>query len=248
MLKRTLKNLITGDRNTEPIDMMMDDREMMPMASSDCVRCGRCVDNCPTKAISIDDNMWRIDLGRCLFCMDCEMVCENRCISEVPAPDYALTREELIFNRDTDPSSVERCFDRSICKRFGRSVAIRELDSGSCNACEIELNNMSNQFYDAGRFGIKVVASPRHADALLVTGPMCVNMSEACKRTFDATPEPKLVIASGSCAISGGMFVKGDVIGEGVKDSMDVAMYVPGCPPEPDRVIRSLIKALRMRH
>lgn len=247
MLKRSLRNLITGDRNTEPIDMMMEDREKMPMASSGCTGCGKCAENCPTEAITVD-NGWRIDLGRCLFCMECEMVCGNGCITGVPAPDYALTRDELIFDRDTDPSSVERMFEKDVRKRFGRSVAIRELDSGSCNACEIELNNMSNQFYDAGRFGIKVVASPRHADALLVTGPMCMNMSEACERTYDATPDPKLVIASGSCAISGGMFVKGDVVGEGVKDSMKVDMYIPGCPPEPDRVIRSLIKALGMRH
>lgn len=247
MLKRSLRNLVTGDRNTEPIDMMMDDREMMPMASSECTMCGKCSENCPTKAISVDDT-WRIDLGRCLFCMDCEMVCPIGCISEIPAPDYTLTREELVFDRDTDPSSVERSLDKDVCRRFGRSIAIRELDSGSCNACEIELNNMSNQFYDAGRFGIKTVASPRHADALLVTGPMCVNMSEACRRTFDATPDPKLVIASGSCAISGGIFVEGDVIGEGIGDSLNVDMYIPGCPPEPNRVIRSLIKALRMRH
>ena len=247
MLKKSLKNLITRDRNTEPVHMMMGHRETMPMASSDCVRCRKCVDNCPTMAIHIEDK-WRIDLGRCLFCMDCKMVCEKGCISEVPAPDYALTRDELIFDRDTDPSSVEKCFDETLCKRFGKSIAIRELDSGSCNACEIELNNMFNQYYDAARFGIKVVASPRHADALLVTGPMCVNMSEACRMTFDAVPEPKLVIASGTCAISSGLFVKGDVIGEGIKDSMDVSLYIPGCPPGPDRVIRSLVKALRMHH
>lgn len=247
MLRISLRNLVTGDRDTEPIDTMMGHRELMPMASSECTGCGRCAENCPTKAITIDV-VWKVDLGRCLFCMDCETICEKGCITEVPAPDYALTREELVFERDTDPSSVERMFENDVRKRFGRSVAIRELDSGSCNACEIELNNMSNRFYDAGRFGIKVVASPRHADALLVTGPMCVNMSEACRRTLDATPDPKLVIASGSCAISGGIFVKGDVIGEGVGDSMKVDMYIPGCPPEPDRVIRSLIKALGAHH
>ena len=247
MFKRSLKNLVTGDRNTESVDVMMDSRDMMPMASSDCIGCGRCADNCPTKAIVIDD-VWKVDLGKCIFCMDCEMVCENGCISEIPAPDYSLSRDDLIFYNGKDIGSVEKEFDKSIRKMFGSSVAIRELDSGSCNACEIELNNMSNQFYDAGRFGIKVVASPRHADILLVTGPMCNNMLEASLKTYDATPEPKMVVASGACAISGGMFVKGDVTGEGVDDTLKVSMYIPGCPPAPDRVIRSLIKALRMRH
>ena len=103
---------------------------------------------------------------------------------------------------------------------------------------------MSNQFYDMHRFGIKVVASPRHADGLIVTGPMCTNMHEAAERTYGAVPEPKLVIASGTCAISGGMFVEGDVVGEGIGSVLKPSIYIPGCPPSPDRVIRTLVKAL----
>lgn len=243
MFNRSLSNLIAGDRNTEPASVVLEGREGMPMASSSCKGCGRCAGNCPTGAIAIDDG-WKVDLGRCIFCMDCAMVCPDGCIEEAPAPDYTLTREGLVIGRGTDVSSLEERLDEKTRRMFGRSVSLRELDTGSCNACEVDLNCMSNQFYDIHRFGIKVVASPRHADGLIVTGPMCTNMREAAERTYGAVPEPKLVIASGTCAISGGMFVEGDVVGEGIGSVLKPSIYIPGCPPSPDRVIRTLVKAL----
>ena len=243
MFNRSLSNLIAGDRNTEPTSVVLEAREGMPMASSSCKGCGRCAGNCPTRAITIDDG-WKVDLGRCIFCMDCAMVCPDGCIGETPAPDYSLTREGLVIGRGTDVSSLEEQLDEKTRRMFGRSVSLRELDTGSCNACEVDLNCMSNQFYDMHRFGIKVVASPRHADGLIVTGPMCTNMREAAERTYGAVPEPKLVIASGTCAISGGMFVEGDVVGEGIGSVLKPSIYIPGCPPSPDRVIRTLVKAL----
>ena len=243
MFNRSLSNLIAGDRNTEPKSTILGEREGMPMASDSCRRCGRCAENCPTKAILIDDD-WKVDLGRCIFCMDCSMVCPEGCIGEAPAPDYSLTREGLIIGRSTDIEGLEEQLDEETRRMFGRSVSLRELDTGSCNACEVDLNCMSNQFYDMHRFGIKVVASPRHADGLIVTGPMCNNMREAAVRTYGAVPEPKLVIASGTCAISGGMFVGGDVAKGGVEGVLKPSVYIPGCPPTPDRVIRSLVKAL----
>lgn len=243
MFNRSLRNLVAGDRNTEPESEILGERERMPMASDSCRGCGGCAENCPTKAISIDDG-WRVDLGRCIFCMDCSMVCPEGCIEEVPAPDYSLTREGLVIGRGTDIAALEEALDERTRRMFGRSVSLRELDTGSCNACEVDLNCMSNQFYDMHRFGIKVVASPRHADGLIVTGPMCTNMREAAERTYGAVPEPKLVIASGTCAISGGMFVEGDVVGEGIGGVLKPSIYIPGCPPTPDRVIRTLVKAL----
>ena len=180
--------------------------------------------------------------------MDCAMVCPTAAITEVPAPDYALSRDDLVVSRDTDIASIEGMLDERTRRMFSGSLAIRELDTGSCNACEIELNCMSNQFYDAHRFGIKVVASPRHADALVVTGPMAENMREAAIRTDEATPSPKLIVANGTCAISGGVFVGGDVAPSGISDVLEPDIYIIGCPPSPDRVIRSLAKALGMRH
>lgn len=247
MFNRSLSNLVSRDRNTESGSTIIGERERMPMASSECVKCGRCAENCPTKAIVITDK-WTVDLGKCLFCMDCSMVCPNGCIGETPAPDYALTREELVVSADTNIESMERQLDPAVRRMFGKSIAVRELDTGSCNACEMDLNCMSNQFYDLHRFAIKVVASPRHADALIVTGPMCVNMKEAAERTYGAVPEPKLVIASGACAISGGMFVTGDVVGEGISSVLEPSVFIPGCPPAPDRVIRTLVKALDLPH
>lgn len=243
MFNRSLSNTVSRDRNTEPKDVILDGRETMPMASASCDMCGACADNCPTKAITITDR-WTLDLGKCIFCMDCSMVCPGDNITDVDAPDYTLSREDLVVNRDTDITSLEGELDGPTRRMFGRSVALRELDTGSCNACEVDLNCMSNQFYDMHRFGIKVVASPRHADGLIVTGPMTDNMKEAAERTYGATPAPKLVIASGACAISGGMFVKGDVFGEGISSVLEPTVYIPGCPPAPDRVIRTLVKAL----
>lgn len=243
MFNRSISNAVASDRNTEPISIILNSREVMPMASNSCTLCGKCAENCPTKAIIITDK-WNVDLGKCIFCMDCSMVCPEDNIKEVPAPDYTLSRDDLIVDRNTDIESLEGVLDEKTRKMFGRSVSLRELDTGSCNACEVDLNCMSNQFYDMHRFGIKVVASPRHADGLVVTGPMSNNMKEAAERTYGAVPEPKLVIASGACAISGGMFVKGDVFGEGISDVLKPSVFIPGCPPTPDRVIRALVKSL----
>lgn len=242
-----MSNMASRGRNTEPSEAIMSDRETMPMATGDCRGCGRCADNCPTCAISIDDG-WKVDLGRCIFCMDCAMVCCNGAIEEVPAPDYALSRQELVVGPGIDPSSLERPLDVETRRMFGRSVALRELDTGSCNACEVDLNSMSNQFYDMHRFGIKVVASPRHADGLIVTGPMTNNMREAAERTYEAVPEPRMVIASGACAISGGIFVKGDVASKGICPILEPDLFIPGCPPSPGRVIRALVKSLGLPH
>ena len=244
MFATSFSNLLGKNRNTESREDLASSRETMPMVTEACVGCGSCAGDCPTRAISIDEDGWSVDLGRCIFCMDCKMVCAHDAIAETPSPDYALRREDLIVRRGSDILSVERELDDATRRMFGRSLAIRELDTGSCNACEIELNCMSNQFYDCHRFGIKVVASPRHADALMVTGPMTENMREAAIRTDEATPSPKLIIATGTCAISGGVFVGGDVAPAGISDVLEPDIYIVGCPPTPDRVIRALEKAL----
>ena len=248
MFSTILSNLAGRNRNTVPADSILGDRGVMPMASEACTGCGKCAGNCPTSAIAVDEGGWSVDLGKCIFCMDCAMVCPSRAISEVGSPDYALDRDDLVVRRDTDVVAIEKQLDRETRRLFSGSLAIRELDTGSCNACEIELNCMSNQFYDAHRFGMKFVASPRHADALMVTGPMAENMREAAVRTDEATPSPKLVIANGTCAISGGVFVGGDVAPAGISDVLKPDIYIIGCPPSPDRVVRALVKALGMRH
>ena len=129
--------------------------------------------------------------------------------------------------------------------RLGRSLAIRQVDAGSCNACELEIQALSNPLYDLERFGLKFVASPRHADVLLVTGPVTRNMREALERTYAATPSPKWVVAAGACAIDGGLFGGGYACEAGVAAVIPVDLRIPGCPPTPAALLRGLLSLMR---
>ncbi len=129
-------------------------------------------------------------------------------------------------------------------RRLGRTLSIREVDAGSCNGCELEINALSNVFYDLERFGLRFVASPRHADVLLVTGPVTVNMCEALERTYQATPDPKWVVAVGDCARNGGVFAGSPACVSGVSAVLPVDLHVPGCPPSPTALLRGLLALL----
>ncbi|HEY7230209.1 MAG TPA: NADH-quinone oxidoreductase subunit B family protein [Pseudolabrys sp.] len=125
--------------------------------------------------------------------------------------------------------------------KLGRSLAIRQIDAGSCNGCELEIHALNNAFYDLERFGLRFVASPRHADVLMVTGPVTKNMREALERTYNATPDPKWVVAVGACAIDGGIFAKSYAVEGGIKDIIPVDLHIPGCPPSPIALLRGLL-------
>ena len=129
-------------------------------------------------------------------------------------------------------------------KRLGRSLSIREVDAGSCNGCELEIHALNNAFYDIERFGIRFVASPRHADVLLVTGPVTKNMREALKRTYEATPSPKWVVAVGDCALDGGCFAGSYAVVGGVSAVVPVDLQIPGCPPAPTDILKGLLALL----
>jgi Ni,Fe-hydrogenase III small subunit len=129
-------------------------------------------------------------------------------------------------------------------RRLGRSLSIRVVDAGSCNGCELEINALQNPLYDLERFGLRFVASPRHADVLLVTGPVTKNMCEALRRTYVATPEPKWVVAAGICAINGGLFAGSYACVGAVSAVVPVALTIPGCPPSPDDLLRGLLTLL----
>jgi Ni,Fe-hydrogenase III small subunit len=129
-------------------------------------------------------------------------------------------------------------------RRLGRSLSIREVDAGSCNGCELEIHALSNSYYDVERFGLRFVASPRHADVLLVTGPVTHNMREALKLTYDATPEPKWVVACGDCARDGGCFADSYAVVGGVSAVIPVDLHIPGCPPPPLQILRGLLALL----
>jgi Ni,Fe-hydrogenase III small subunit len=129
-------------------------------------------------------------------------------------------------------------------RRLGRSLSIREVDAGSCNGCELEIHALNNAFYDLERLGLRFVASPRHADVLLVTGPVTKNMHEALLRTYDATPAPKWVVAVGACAANGGIFAGSYACVGGVSDVIPVDLHIPGCPPTPTKILRGLVALL----
>ena len=134
--------------------------------------------------------------------------------------------------------------DRAARRRLGRSLAIREVDAGSCNGCELEIHALNNAFYDLERFGIRFVASPRHADVLLVTGPVTKNMQEALLRTYQATPDPKWVVAVGDCAIDGGVFAGSYAVRGGVSRVLPVDLHIRGCPPRPTQLMEGLLALL----
>lgn len=149
-----------------------------------------------------------------------------------PAPDEAMMAELA-----TRVNGAAR-------RRLGRSLSIRQIDAGSCNGCELEIRALSNAFYDLERFGLRFVASPRHADVLLVTGPVTKNMKEALERTYNATPEPKWVVALGDCAATGGMFAGSYACVGGVGLVVPVDLHIPGCPPTPEQILRGLLALL----
>lgn len=134
--------------------------------------------------------------------------------------------------------------DGAARRRLGRSLAIRQVDAGSCNGCELEIHALSNAYYDLERFGIRFVASPRHADVLLVTGPVTKNMREALERTYNATPDPKWVIAVGDCGADGGCFAGSYAVAGGVSQVVPVDLYVRGCPPNPTQLLKGLLALL----
>ena len=146
-----------------------------------------------------------------------------------PAPDDAMLAE------------LAASVDRAARRRLGRSLSIREVDAGSCNGCELEIHALNNAFYDLERFGLRFVASPRHADVLMVTGPVTKNMREALARTYNATPDPKWVVAVGDCALNGGIFAGSYAVMGGVATVIPVDLHIPGCPPSPVQLLEGLL-------
>jgi Ni,Fe-hydrogenase III small subunit len=165
---------------------------------------------------------------------------------------YRLLRQIAKTGIITEPAphsdeslrQLEQRMGEAILKHFGRSLAIRHVDAGSCNGCELEIHAANSGYYNLERLGIKVVASPRHADLLLVTGPVSRNMEEALRRTYEATPEPKLVVAIGDCGCSGGIFGENYASCGAVSNVIPVDVAVPGCPPDPAAIMRGILTAV----
>lgn len=223
----------------------------MPRFTSDkCTpECQECASVCPTSAITVrprDKNTEQVvvDFGRCIACQLCVEVCPSDAVRT--SSDWAFgvrDRADLIFN-GTDEHSTCDTIQVSERKQFRRSLHIRHVDAGSCNGCESELQALNNPFYNLHRFGIFFTPSPRFADLLLVTGPVTHAMHDALRRTYEAMPEPRWVMAFGTCAVSGGLTGGGYACGNGVEEVLPVDLYLPGCPPNPAAIIEALLMFL----
>jgi hydrogenase-4 component I len=205
--------------------------------------CADAVASCPFAALSSSDTKLSIDLGRCLFCADCPAAAEHGALTF--SNDYRLAasrRQDLCL--DDEVYRLADKLNARMLKIFGRSLKLRQVSAGGCNACEADLNVLGTLVFDLARFGIQFVASPRHADGIMVTGPVTENMKGALLDTYAAIPEPKLVIASGACAIGGGPFCHSPEAHQGVGDLLPVDLYIPGCPPHPYTALDGLLRML----
>jgi Ni,Fe-hydrogenase III small subunit/Pyruvate/2-oxoacid:ferredoxin oxidoreductase delta subunit len=214
---------------------------------SKCTKCGECVVRCPSGAIRKDPEtlLPEIHIGECIFCGLCEEVCPS--FAAVMTNEFELAEFAAESGDGRDSESYEKLgklLEHKIRKIFGRSLQIREVDAGSCNGCDYEINALNNPFNDIERFGIHFVASPRHADMLLVTGCASRNMELALLKTYEAAPDPKLVAAVGACACSGGIFQGSYAVRDGIGSLVPVDVYIPGCPPRPQAILYGILKAI----
>jgi Ni,Fe-hydrogenase III small subunit/Pyruvate/2-oxoacid:ferredoxin oxidoreductase delta subunit len=207
------------------------------------VGCRDCAEACPTEAIAIGESGPRIDLGRCLFCPECAQACPEGALSY--SSEYrmaARARADLVVGGEAQ--KLAHALDEKARRLFGRSLKLRQVSAGGCNGCEADVNVLGTVVFDLGRFGIQFVASPRHADGLLITGPIPENMRLALQKTWEAVPAPKIVIAVGACAISGGPYIGHPEVLGGADAVVPVDLYVPGCPPHPLTILDGLLRLL----
>jgi Ni,Fe-hydrogenase III small subunit/formate hydrogenlyase subunit 6/NADH:ubiquinone oxidoreductase subunit I len=211
---------------------------------------------CPTGALTREAGRYTIDDGRCVFCGRCADAAAGGALELGRQIELAArSRERLVVEIEADagkpdgavhalPLPPEREVARQIRATLGRSLALRHLDAGSCNACDWELTALLNPVYDVRRLGIDFVASPRHADGVIVTGPVTRNLELAVRRTYEAVPDPRIVIAVGACATSGGIVGRGYASAGGVAEVLPVDAFIPGCPPRPEAIIFGILLAV----
>lgn len=235
MLKM-LEAIFAGKIATENIDTIGHKRLRGELScGAGCDGCGKCAEVCPVKAVSVEQGKPRIDYNKCLFCGKCVEACANDSLTHTNRDKLAEILTE---------SAVE--VSNAVTAKLGRSLHVRHLDAGSCNACDFEMGALSNSVYDLHRYGIAFVASPRHADMLMVTGVVTRNLEQALRMTYDAMPEPKMVMACGACACGGETYGSTYATVGKAADVVPVDIAVPGCPPRPSAMIVALCAAADM--
>jgi Ni,Fe-hydrogenase III small subunit/Pyruvate/2-oxoacid:ferredoxin oxidoreductase delta subunit len=216
------------------------------------------VEVCPTSALGLEDRegrrCLRLSYGRCVGCGKCAEVGEGAVALAKQFTRCGVPKEQTVRLYDIDgraevtpPAPGPEVARGQIHSLLQRALNVRQLDAGSCNGCEAEITALTNPYYDLERFGIHFVASPKHADMLLVTGPVTRNMADAVKATYEAVPAPKLVVAVGACGCSGGIFQGGHAIVGAVDAVIPVDGYIPGCPPTPAMLVTGILEVLRRR-
>lgn len=235
MLKM-LEAIFAGKIATENIDVTGHKRMRgVLQCNGKCGGCGACAAACPVQGITMMNDMPQIDYKKCLFCGKCVEACAEKALSH--------SNKECLAEILT-ASQVE--VSEAVTASLGRSLHVRHLDAGSCNACDFEMGATSNPVYDLHRYGIAFVASPRHADMLMVTGVVTRNLEQALRMTYAAMPEPRLVMACGACAAGGATYGSTYAIVGKVSDVVPVDIAVPGCPPRPSAMIVALCAAADM--
>ncbi|MCY2931430.1 MAG: 4Fe-4S dicluster domain-containing protein [Planctomycetota bacterium] len=210
--------------------------------------CRLCQNACPTGALSFPEpadpsGSLRVDLGRCLFCTDCSSICPRGAITHDSQHSLAVShRLDLVVSDDS--LKLAESMGEKLRRTLGRALRLRQVSAGGCNACEADTNVLTTVGWDISRFGLQFVASPRHADGLLVTGCVSENMRLALLKTYAAVPSPKIVIAVGACAISGGPYIDHPEVHNGCSSFLDVDLFIPGCPPHPLTILDGLLRLL----
>jgi len=242
LLRRRLR-LTTATSRWPAVPVPPIDRAQPVFDAARCDLNGACARVCPVGAISVDTR-FALDRARCISCSRCIEVCPTGALAQgltFAAP--RRTRNELL-EPPTGIAARGEELARLAHRVLGRSLNVRHLDAGSCNGCDWEINATTNAVHDVQRFGIDFVASPRHADVLLVTGTVTRNLEIAARRTYDAMSAPRLVVAVGACAASGSPYPTGYASGEGAASILPVDVFIPGCPPRPEAIIEGLLLAV----
>ena len=261
MILDVMKNSLAAPSRLIPVDSLLRNcrGSRMPEVHPGGLTSGAAqlaADVCPTAALALEDHngklRLKLDYGKCIGCGNCVHVAPEAFERAESFTLAGLSREEIIRTWDVEngteiisPSTEN--VRTTIYKLMGRALNIRQLDAGSCNGCEAEISALTNPYYDLERFGIHFVASPKHADMLLVTGPVTRNMAEAVRNTFEAVPEPRLVVAVGACGVSGGVFAHSHAVMGPVSAVIPVDGTIPGCPPTPAMVLAGILRVVE-RH